>query len=376
MGIPPSTLLKGRSVDDPLPTGKLSSVLLHRMLKMVETTDDSVLVGPGLGRDAAAIVVGDTILVVKTDPITFATYDSAAYLVDINANDLACLGAKPRWLLVTALLPEGQTTETSVEIMFRSLASASQRRGITLVGGHTEVTHGLDRPMLTGMLLGTVPMNHLVRPGGARAGDRLFLTKALAIEGTALLARDLSEQLISDRRLDGELLRRAARFLETPGISVLADAAAAVSAECVTALHDPTEGGLATGIRELAMAADCGAWLDVDAVPVLPETYQIAAALNLDPLGMLASGSLLIAAKPESATTVLQAMTFAGIATVEIGKIVPPTGGFTMRRNGHEVPLPDFSTDEVARVLSMAETSRSRSVPDSSLLPFSEQEEK
>ena len=206
-------------------------------------------------------------LAVKSDPITFASESPAQYLVDVNANDLACLGATPRWMMVTALLPEG-TTEDEVETHFRELRDACVRRGISLVGGHTEITFGLRRPILVGVLLGEVDADRLLRPGGARPGDRLLLTKAIAIEGTALVARELGERLRTE--LDPALVARAAHFLVDPGISVAGEAIALLDAGGITALHDPTEGGLATGVRELALAAGCGAVIDRDAVPVYP----------------------------------------------------------------------------------------------------------
>src|SRR5262249_43662579 len=143
-------------------------------------------------------------------------------------------------------------------------------RGISLVGGHTEVTFGIGRPILVGVLLGEVERQRLLPPGGARAGDRLLLTKAIAIEGTALVARELGDRLRAT--LGPAIAERASSFLSDPGISVAAEAIALLDAGGVTALHDPTEGGLATGIRELALAAECGATIDRAAVPIMPET--------------------------------------------------------------------------------------------------------
>ena len=158
-----------------LPVGKLPGQLLARLIGSYATSDPTVVVGPGIGGDAAAIDLGSTMLAVKSDPITFASESPAQYLVDVNANDLACLGATPRWMMVTALLPEG-TTEDEVETHFRELRDACVRRGISLVGGHTEITFGLRRPILVGVLLGEVDADRLLRPGGARPGDRLLLT--------------------------------------------------------------------------------------------------------------------------------------------------------------------------------------------------------
>jgi hydrogenase expression/formation protein HypE len=326
-----------------LPVGKLPGQLLARLIGSYATSDPTVVVGPGIGGDAAAIDLGPTMLAVKSDPITFASESPARYLVDVNANDLACLGATPRWMMVTALLPEG-TTEEAVETHFRELRDVCVQRGISLVGGHTEITFGLRRPILVGVLLGEVESDRLLRPGGARPGDRLLLTKALAIEGTALIARELGERLRAE--VDPALVTRAAQFLADPGISVASEAIALLDAGGITALHDPTEGGLAMGVRELALAAGCGAWIDRDAVPVFAETAGIAAALGLDPLGMLASGSLLAAAEPDA----VKRLTGLGLGVTPIGELTADSR-FVLRAGGAEQELPAYESDETTRVL-------------------------
>jgi hydrogenase expression/formation protein HypE len=330
-----------------LPVGKLPGELLARLIATYATSDPTVVVGPGIGGDAAAIEIGNTTVVVKSDPITFASESPAQYLIDVNANDLACLGATPRWMMVTALLPEG-TTEELVESHFRELRDACLQRGISLVGGHTEITFGLGRPILVGVLIGEVEGSRLLRPGAARAGDRLILTKAIAIEGTALVARELGGRL--RQTVDPEIVERAAGFLVEPGISVAAEAMALLDAGGVRALHDPTEGGLATGVRELALAAGCGATIDRAAVPIMPETAAIADALGLDPLGMLASGSLLAAAEPSAVERLLGI----GFAVTPIGELTDARNGFVLRTDGVERELPAFDSDETARVLGSA----------------------
>ena len=330
-----------------LPVGKLPGQLLARLIATYATSDPTVVVGPGLGGDAAAIDLGTTILVVKSDPITFASESPARYLIDVNANDLACLGATPRWMMVTALLPEG-TTEERVESHFRELRDACLQRSISLVGGHTEVTFGIDRPILVGVLIGEVDGKRLLRPGGARPGDRLMLTSAIAIEGTALVARELGDRLRD--AVDPVLVERAASLLSDPGISVAAEAIALLDAGGITALHDPTEGGLVTGVRELALAARCGATIDSDAVPIRPETAAIADALGLDPLGMLASGSLLAAVDPGAVEHLVSISGSLGFRLTTIGEVTEQ--GFALRTNGVERELPVYDSDETTRVLS------------------------
>jgi hydrogenase expression/formation protein HypE len=334
--------------DDRLPVGKLPAELLARLIARYGTTDPTVIVGPGVGGDAAAIDFGGRTMVVKSDPITFASESPAPYLVDVNANDLACLGATPRWMMVTALLPHG-TTERLVESHFRELRDACLQRGISLVGGHTEVTFAVGWPILVGVLIGEVGGGKLLQPGGARPGDRLLLTRAIAIEGTALIASELGGRLRD--AVDGRVVERAASLLSDPGISVVPEALALLEAGGVTALHDPTEGGLATGVRELALAAGCGATIDRHAVPILPETAAIAAALGLDPLGMLASGSLLVAADPGAVEQLISTSITLGVQLTRIGEVTNLAGRFTLSEDGADRDLPLYESDEVTRVL-------------------------
>jgi hydrogenase maturation factor len=335
--------------DAPLPAGKLPGDLLARLVETYGSRDPAVVVGPGRGRDAAALAVGGATLAIKTDPITFATDRAAHYLVEVNANDLACLGATPRWMLVTLLLPEGRTTPTDVETQFRDLFESCAARGISLVGGHTEITLGLDRPILVGTLFGEVAAGRLLKPGGARPGDKLLLTKGIAIEGTALLARELGSRLRPV--LGDDLVDRAAHLLLEPGISIVPDAVALLDAGGVTALHDPTEGGLAVGVRELADAAGCGATIIREKIPVLPETEAVCGALGLDPIGLLASGSLLVAAAPAATRPLIAAGAAAGLPVKLIGEVTAPERGFVLVQGGKPGPLPDFVSDEVTKAL-------------------------
>lgn len=337
--------------DERLHVGKLPAEVLDRLLSAYATGDPSVLVGPGVGRDAAAILVDRGVLVAKSDPITFATQGAAAYLVDVNANDLACMGAEPRFLLVTALFPDG-TTVADVETQFGELGEACARRGIALVGGHTEVTAGIDRPILVGMMLGVATEAGLLAPGGARPGDALLVSGAIAVEGTALLARELGAALAS--KVPAPLLERARGFTTTPGISVAKAARALARIPGVRALHDPTEGGLGMGVREIAIANGCGAEIDRGRIPVHAETAAIADALGLDPLGMLASGSLLAAVSPESVSAAIAAAGAEGAVLTEIGVLLPEGSGYWLSGQGRRDPIPEWTMDEVSRALAEA----------------------
>ncbi|MFB3828912.1 MAG: AIR synthase-related protein [Bryobacteraceae bacterium] len=332
----------------PLAAGKLPPELLRALLATIPA-DPSVVVGGAVGEDAAIIDAGGPdLLAAKTDPITFASAGLGRYLLAVNSNDLAAMGARPRWLLATVLLPEGCEPE-AVRELFDGLRDACAEAGVALVGGHTEITVGLDRPIAVGCLLGTVARGRVVRTAGARPGDALLLAGGVAVEGAAILAREHAAEL-GEAGVDPAVIARAAAFLREPGISVLPAARAIHATGAAHAMHDPTEGGVATALHEIAEAAGVGVRVAREAIAVLPECAVIAAALDLDPLGLLASGALLAAVPPEESEAALARLRAAGVAGARIGEIT--ASGRVMTVGGREMPLPVFERDELARYLS------------------------
>ena len=330
--------------------GKFPAALLERLLAKGRTEDPRVLLGPRVGEDAAIIDMGRQLLVAKSDPVTFATDLIGWYAVQVNANDVACCGGTPRWFLATLLIPE-RFSEGEAEEIFDQVLEACRSLNVALVGGHSEVTRGIDRPIVMGTMLGEVHPDRLVRTGGAQEGDSIVLTKGIAIEGTALLARDCGDAL---RRagVPQPVIDRASTFLVNPGISVVTDCRIAVAAARVHSLHDPTEGGLITGLREVARASGLGLAIEEGSLPVLPQCQTICQALGLDPLGLLASGALLITLAAGDVPALLSALGREGIVGWEIGQILAPEEGLIMIGAQGEVPLPEFHRDELARYFS------------------------
>jgi hydrogenase maturation factor len=201
------------------------------------------------------------------------------------------------------------------------------------------------------MMLGVTTRDRLLEPGLARPGNRLLLTKSLALEGTALLANERRQWLLP--HLSHEAIDQAADLIRRPGISVAADAEAMLDHGGVTALHDPTEGGLATGARELGACANVGIRIEANAVPIHPATATMAKVFDLDPLGMLASGSLLVAAEPDAVPGLIAAGKRRGILVTPIGDVTSEDDGYTLVRDADRVPLPNYATDEVSRALSV-----------------------
>ena len=333
-----------------LNVGKLPSALLQRLIDRYVPSDPSILIGPQVGADAAAISIDTSAIVVKSDPITFPTPEMARYLVNVNANDVVCMGATPRWLLVTALLPEHDTFEDDVEDLFRQLAAECRKLGISLAGGHTEVTSGIDRPLLIGALIGEANPVDILDLRNSQPGDHLLLCGSVAIEGTAILANEAEERLLD--AVPAPLLAAAKRLIESPGMSVIPAAKTLISSDVVVrGMHDPTEGGIATAIHEVATVTHSDVVIE-STLDFLPETVAISSALDLDPRGVIASGALLAVVGPQSVERAKQALSAADIPVQDLGRLREATGRRPRVIDVDGLEMPVFHTDEVARYFS------------------------
>ncbi|MFZ0963222.1 MAG: AIR synthase family protein [Terriglobia bacterium] len=334
-----------------LPVGKLPRSVLQGLLRACHSPASSgVVIGPRYGEDAAVIDIGEKYLVATTDPITFTAQRIGWYAVNINANDISTLGAKPRWFLATLLLPEGRATPGLARQIFLDILHPCRGLGIVLCGGHTEITAGLHRPIVVGQMLGEVKKSELIRKDSQRPGDVIILTRGVAIEGTAILARARGVEL--QKKVGRATVRRAKRWLLDPGISVIQDARLAVKCAKIHAMHDPTEGGLLSGLDEIASAGGVGLRVWKERIPVLPETLAFSRALGFDPLALIASGALLVVATPTSAPRLLRAYARKGIPATVIGEIRPKREGSLVIENGRGTRLRIAKRDEIARLLS------------------------
>jgi hydrogenase maturation factor len=327
-------------------SGKLPPELLERLLSRLTGGDPRVRVGPRLGEDAAAIDVERGTLIVTTDPVTFTSIDAAWYAVQVNANDVAAMGAEPAWLALTALLPP-KTEAGELERLFERIASACAELGICVVTGHTEVTRAVNQPVLIGTMIGLTERGAEVTSAGARPGDALILAGPIAVEGTAILAHEAARAL-QRAGVEPPVLAAAREFLRDPGISVV-QAARTIRAICRPhALHDATEGGVATALREVAAASGVALELDAPAMPLRPETRRICAALAIDPLGLVASGCLVAAVDDHDVAACLRALAQSGVEAARAGSVVAGRDVWLgPAAAGHS--LPSFERDELAR---------------------------
>lgn len=331
-----------------LSTGKLPPEILGTLLSRYTRHDPRIVVGPSIGEDATVVDMGDRYLVMTADPVTFATDEIGRYAVQINANDIATMGGIPRWFLATLLLPPKGTDVQRVEQIFAQIDVAASEIDIILCGGHTEITPTVTQPVLCGTMLGEVGRGQLIRSSGLRPGDCLLLTKGLAIEATAIIAREKQNCLL--QLFCTSFLDRCAAYLRSPGIGVTREARVACETGEIHAMHDPTEGGVATGLREIATASGVGLEIDASTLFLSDDSRILCETFDLDPLGVISSGALLIGVAPGDVERVCQAIEAAQIRCDVIGIVREVSFGLKMKKDGKFIDLPMFERDEITKI--------------------------
>lgn len=320
------------------------SSLLRAVYPYLGQGSSRILVRPGIGRDVAAVSYDEKVLVFSTDPITGTATRVGRHSVHINANDIATAGARPKWYLCTILLPP-TTGEQTLRKLMEDIDNAATSLGISVIGGHTEVTSQLKQPIVIGFMVGETTKQRLMSAEGGVEGDRILLTKTAGLEGTAILASDHANRL---RGLRPGILARARRF--SGQISVVREALAAVKVSGVHAMHDPTEGGVLNGLWELSEASSLGIRVESDGIPVAMETETICKSLGLNPLKLMSSGSLVVAVDPSRVQAVAKVLRNTGVRVSEVGTLVAASKGKRLVQGAQGKMLQAVPTDEVYKL--------------------------
>ena len=299
-------------------TGKVPPELLQKIVfEKLGVRDPDVLLGPKVGEDAAVIRIGDQVIIAATDPITGSVSDVGWLAVHVNANDIATFGIAPRWFLASIILPVDSTADQLQSIM-KQIDEACQTLGIAVVGGHSEITEGINRPIIAGFMMGVAADGKYVTSSGATPGDSIIVTKTVGLEGTSILATEGEEYL--GGKIPAATIAHAQQLRSQ--ISVVAEGIAAFETGHVTAMHDPTEGGLSNGLHELCDASNVGFEIYSDAIPVDPSTHIICSELDISPLDLISSGSMIICCNSEHVNEIVNTIRTRGIEVTAIGTIV------------------------------------------------------
>ena len=327
-----------------LPPGKIPiDILKEVVFKNLGAERKEVTVGPAAGIDGAVLDLGDKSLVVSMDPITGAVERIGWLAVNVNANDVATFGVEPAFLFSCILLPENAKRKL-VETISAQMNAAAKDLGIAIVGGHCESTPGLTNPIVVGCTMGLTEKGRYVTAAGAKPRDKLILTKSAGIEGTAILATDRETEL--KKAMSPTVLQNAKNFYNH--ISVVKDALTACKTGGVHAMHDPTEGGIAGGIHEMADASNVGVKVFEEAIPVQPETAQICSYFQIDPLQLISSGALLISAEAKSTSETARNLKLERIQASVIGEFTENTDQRVLiQKDGRTKALPRPLSDHL-----------------------------
>ena len=330
-----------------MPEGKIPPRLLRELLARLGGSG-GLDPGPAAGEDAAVAPTGsEPRLVLAADPVTFPTPNPGWHAVIVNANDVAATGGESRWFLSHLLLPPG-TAEDRIAQIAAGIREGCEEVGAVPAGGHTEITSAVRREVVAGTMVGVATPERVKPTGGAREGDMLVVTKGIAIEATAILATERPEEV--RRTFGAEFQRRAAGFLTDPGISVVEEARIAAGMLEVHAMHDVTEGGIATAVREMGEAAGLGAILAEAEIPRFFESKRLLAHFGLDILGAIGSGALLIACSEPATGALLERLQRVGTSGQVIGRFVRAAAGMQLARGSVRRDLPIFDADELTRL--------------------------
>lgn len=332
-----------------LPPGKIPiDILKEVVFKNLGAQRKEVILGPAAGVDGAVLDFGNKNAIVSMDPITGAIERVGWEAININANDVATFGVEPAFFFSCIMLPEGADSKI-VENISSQMNMAAKELGIAIVGGHCESTPGLTNPIVVGCIMGLTEKGKYVTAAGAKAGDKLILTKSAGIEGTAILATDRQTQL--SKILSPTILESAKGFYNQ--ISVVKDALTAYRAGGVNAMHDPTEGGILNGIHEMADAANLGVRIYEEKITVEPETAKICRFYEIDPLQLISSGALLIAADIEAEDKIIDSLCKQHISADTIGEFNPnPNKRILIHKNDAVEMLPRPVSDHLWLALS------------------------
>jgi hydrogenase maturation factor len=285
-----------------------------------------VSVGPGHGADFGVIEVGGQVVALATDPVvvlpSLGVERAARFAVQGLLSDAAVSGLRPTHLSVDLNLPPGMTDEQFATV-WETVDREARDLGVSVVTGHTGRYDGCGYPMVgAGTTLSVGQQQDLVRPDGARVGDRVVVTKGPAVAATALLATRF-ESMLRESAGDAVATEATERLADS---SAVRDALVASAAGPVTAMHDAAGCGLYGGLFDLARAADVRIDIERARVPVLPGIEAACECFGIDPWRSNSRGALLLTVDSEGVEDVLAALDSEGVPAADVGAVYEGSG--------------------------------------------------
>lgn len=324
--------------------GKLPNEILEKIvISNIKTKRKEILVGAAIGKDSAIVDFGEEVCVMSTDPITGATKDLGSLAVHVSCNDVATSGAEPLGVLLTILAPP-ETAIEDIENIMIDASKAAEEINIEIMGGHTEITDGVNRIIISSTVIGKQKKDKLPNIKDIKVGDKVMVTKWVGIEGTAIIAKELNDKLKD--KIGEEKLIEAQNLGNM--ISVVREGIICGQIG-VKYMHDITEGGVFGAVWEASKAINKGIKIKEDLIPVNTITREIGTLLNIDIYKLISSGSMLIIAGEDKVSKINEELSRNGIKSTVIGEVIESK--ILLEKTGHTIEIEPPSSDELYKVL-------------------------
>ncbi|MGD0329470.1 MAG: AIR synthase family protein [Nitrososphaeria archaeon] len=321
--------------------GKINEKDLRKyVLPNLGVKDENLVEPADVGVDFAVLQGTNQYIIVSSDPVTGVRKNIGLYAVNVNANDVATSGNRPRFMVNVILLAKTENASSLAEIT-KEIDRACKILGISVIGGHTETTKGIKQTIL--VMTALTFASSYVSSKRAKEGDVILMSKTAGLEGTSILAHEYRKSL---SRLGEKTIENALKMVGQ--ISIVNEAEAAFKTGYVHAMHDPTEGGVLGGVYEMSVASKLGFIIDKNLIPVAQETKKISKALQIDPLKLISSGVLLLAVDPKGKEYVIEALKDKGVEVNEIGNFM--IGERSLLSNGRRLLVKESPIDELWRI--------------------------
>ncbi|MDR7870476.1 MAG: AIR synthase family protein [Tissierellaceae bacterium] len=325
-------------------TGKLPNDLLEKIvLKYITHKRDDIITGAAVGEDNALVNFGDEVAILSTDPITGAVKDIGKLAVHISCNDVSTSGGTPVGLLLTILAPP-ETTYEDIEKIMKDAGETAKELDVEIMGGHTEITDAVNKVVITTTVIGKIKKEKLQKSGNINVGDKILISKTTAIEGTSILLNDLesyfADKMDADKIKEGQEYGRFLSVLEEGKIGGKVG---------LNYMHDITEGGVLGAVWEAQRAIKKGVKIYKDQIPITDITIELCNILDINPLRLISSGSMLMIANDEQVKLLEKEYKEKNIQLTVIGEVVEE--GIHMEEDAKVVNIEAPKADELYRAL-------------------------
>ncbi|NLY44913.1 MAG: AIR synthase [Tissierella sp.] len=298
-------------------TGKLPNDLLEKIvLKYITHKREDIITGAAVGEDNALVDFGDEVGILSTDPITGAINDIGKLAVHVSCNDVATSGGTPIGLLLTILAPP-ETTYADIERIMKDAGETAEKLDVEIMGGHTEITDAVNKIVISTTVIGKIKKDKLQIIDKINVGDKILMSKSAAIEGTSILLSDLEHYFID--KMDMEKIKEGQEYSKF--LSVMEEGRLGGKVG-LNYMHDITEGGVLGAVWEAQKAIKKGVKVYKELIPITDVTRELCNILDINPLRLISSGSMLMIANDEQLKILEKEFKEKNIDLTIIGEVV------------------------------------------------------